>query len=575
MAFNIYLTQASLKEYAGSLGRLRAEVPELKKNLDEAKAALQKATAVRDKERKAYHIDKKNLLAVIQNCKHALVILKKNSADSNFMELGNAVLASFKLLKSSPRFGAQKDGQRKRSFLSAETLKNVSNVIPDLGKKSFLQTSGVGEVQGILQQMMVEAENDLKELEEEEKSARKNFEGFTKDKEEEIGVTEKQFAVKEKEHAAVKENQSVAFIDLSDSKKSLESDQELLISSQNLAKEQTAEFEMLLKSQHEELKAIQDAIGVLDSDEMLKIRQKKQEEKQKALLQEKQRQLDMRKAEMIRNSLLASEGMRGAEKQAAPVTSALLMEDDSTDSYIQSVLSGDEEKNQNAKQSAGKSSNIHSTSVQRASAQLASSGRKISTEKVQRKRPECNNWLDIYDTTTKTFKKVCDNDDDNGEPNETISFLQVHGEAKSFKSRRLAAATVRLHAIKTHSSVIDLVQGQLSDLSADSSAFGKVIKAIQNVIEEVKLEEKKEKEKKAECATDLEINTGEIEKVSNLITQLTGEIDQLDAEVEAVTEEKKGVQKEKAKIEAEMADAETLRQSEKDAFIAEQADSVY
>merc|ERR1719203_1570938 len=133
------------------------------------------------------------------------------------------------------------------------------------GFKSYSPQSG--QIFGILKQMKADFENSLSDAQKNEAKAKAEFEALEAAKKEEIAAGEKAVASMGQQIADHTEKHAVAIKELEDTQAQLELDRAFLADLEKKCAETEEEFERRMNARNAEIVAVQDTIGILNSDE--------------------------------------------------------------------------------------------------------------------------------------------------------------------------------------------------------------------------------------------------------------------------------------------------------------------
>lgn len=262
--------EAEIGEAAAKMAELKVTIAATKEKINKDWSALNEASSMRMKENKEFHGEETDLIAAIKACEQALVVLGKHHPNSaaDFAQIRSAAHG---LRDVRPGLlTAVLDGDKVemvKEFMSQaehpDSFLGVNSKIP--GVQSYNPQSG--QILGILSQMKEEFEGNLKTEQESEATAKADFESMKAAKEQEIAASKKLLKDAEDELAEVMEKHAAAIEELSDTKDQVAIDKEFLEKLLKRCRESEAEFAKRVKSRNEEIVAVQDTIGFLNSDE--------------------------------------------------------------------------------------------------------------------------------------------------------------------------------------------------------------------------------------------------------------------------------------------------------------------
>jgi len=253
--------ESALGEAAATLGELKVKRKETKDELNSNIEALQTANQLRMKDAKAFHTDETDTIVAAKSCKDAITVLSKHNTGlveiravaSNLQKARVLQMGMLDNLRSAALKDFLHDAQGATSFLN----------IP--GFKSHASRSG--QIFGILEQMLEDFESHLSDIQSEEKTAIKDYEGLKAAKEAEIDDGKLKVIDLDKRLASTSEKQAEDFKELEQTKEQVANDKIFLA---NLKKKCTAseeEYSQRLKDRLMEMKAVEDTIGILNDED--------------------------------------------------------------------------------------------------------------------------------------------------------------------------------------------------------------------------------------------------------------------------------------------------------------------
>jgi hypothetical protein len=236
-------TDASLKEHTASL--------------DEAKAAMASATALREKEAAAYATFKSDSDTNIAALKKATVAIESKvfAQTSAFLQTTAASTLRKFVMEQAEMADAQR--QELLSFLS--------------GAESQGYVPQSGEIIGILKQMDDEMTEDLKEATDAENKAIQTYESLMSAKTKEVNTLQAQIEEEMTRSGELGVALAEAANDLEDTQEALAEDEAFLAELEKNCATKTAEWEVIKATRAEELVALADTIKVLNDDDALEL----------------------------------------------------------------------------------------------------------------------------------------------------------------------------------------------------------------------------------------------------------------------------------------------------------------
>merc|ERR1719337_72807 len=218
-----------IEELTANSARLNTEIKNLEKEVAEKQAALDKATAIRQKQLAEFNEEEKDLLGSISALKSAVTVLSKHNS---FLQMprshlvGVAATVQNELTKhSSLLTGVLTHTQRKAVSSFIQAPEDYFDAEPTF-KQSYAPQSG--EIFGILNQMKETFETNLSSSQKEEMANQKAYEDLKAAKQAEIAAGQEQIDAKTTELASTDEKNAQAKEDLEDTKNTLTEDEAFL-----------------------------------------------------------------------------------------------------------------------------------------------------------------------------------------------------------------------------------------------------------------------------------------------------------------------------------------------------------
>jgi len=243
---------SEIKAAEEKLAQTKADLKQAQGDRVDAKEAVAKATAIREKEAAAFAAEKAEYDATITAITKAVAALEKGVAGGFLQTTSAQVLRDF--LHNDMDMG-ESDRQTLASFLSATQG-------TDYAPQS-------GQIIGILRQLGGTMAADLESATKTEEAAIKTFDELTAAKKKEIDALtasiEKKMTLIGELGVEIVEMKE----DLTDTEKSLMADQEFLANLEKSCATKTKEWEERSKTRAEELVALADTIKVLNDDDAL------------------------------------------------------------------------------------------------------------------------------------------------------------------------------------------------------------------------------------------------------------------------------------------------------------------
>merc|ERR1719240_2265192 len=188
-----------MEELTGSSAKLGTEIKNLEKEVAANQAALDKATAIREKELAEFNAEEKDLLESIAALKAAITVLSKHHGGS-LLQVQESKLLS---VAATLQHELQKHGDLLKGVLTHRQHREVAafmqapsdyfDASPTF-KQSYAPQSG--QIFGILKQMKETFETNLSESQKAEMANQKAYEDLKAAKEEEIAAGQKLIGTK-------------------------------------------------------------------------------------------------------------------------------------------------------------------------------------------------------------------------------------------------------------------------------------------------------------------------------------------------------------------------------------------
>jgi hypothetical protein len=257
-----------IEELTASSARLNTEIKNLEKEVAENQAALDKATAIRQKQLAEFNEEEKDNLEAISALKSAITVLSKHNS---FLQVPKNSMAA---VATSVQEQLQKHASLLVGVLTHKERRTISSFLQSpqdyfdaapTFKQSYAPQSG--EIFGILKQMLETFESNLAASQKEEMANQKAYEDLKKAKEDEIAAGQAQIDSKTQELADTDEKNAQAKEDIADTKKSLAADEEFLMMLKEKCSMTDAEWEERQKTRQLEMEAVSKALAVLSTDD--------------------------------------------------------------------------------------------------------------------------------------------------------------------------------------------------------------------------------------------------------------------------------------------------------------------
>jgi len=215
---------SKIEELTANSARLGTEIKNLEKEVAANQAALDQATAIRQKQLAEFNAEEKDLLESISALKAAIVVLSKHHPNSMLQMphahlLGVAASLQHEMQKhASLLAGVLSRFQKKVVSAFVQAPQDYFDAAPTF-KQSYAPQSG--EIFGILKQMKETFESNLSASQKEEMANQKAYEDVKAAKEEEIAAGQAQIDTKTQELADTDEKLAQSKVDIEDTRNSL------------------------------------------------------------------------------------------------------------------------------------------------------------------------------------------------------------------------------------------------------------------------------------------------------------------------------------------------------------------
>merc|ERR1719413_10664 len=257
-----------IEELTASSARLNTEIKNLEKEVAENQAALDKATAIREKELAEFNAEEKDALEAISALKSAVTVLSKHNS---LLQIPKSHMAG---VAASVQNTMQKHAALLAGVLTHKDRRAIASFVQSpedyfdaepTFKQSYAPQSG--EIFGILNQMKETFESNLSASQKEELANQKAYEELKAAKEEEIKAGQEQIDTKTQELADTDEKNAQAKEDVEDTKKSLSADEQFLMMLKEKCSMTDSEWEERQKTRQLEMEAVSKALAVLSTDD--------------------------------------------------------------------------------------------------------------------------------------------------------------------------------------------------------------------------------------------------------------------------------------------------------------------
>merc|ERR1719355_78038 len=229
---------AMIEEMTAASARLNTEIKNLEGEVAKNQEALDKATALRQKQLAEFNAEEKDALEALSALKAAIVVLSKHHGGAAALQTEELVSISsilrHQMHKHADILGEVITPKQKRiialfvqapeDYFKATAFLQTGKQVPSAG--SYAPASG--EIFGILKQMKETFEVNLDSSRKDESTAASSFTSLKAAKSEEIAAGQEQIETKTQELALTDEKNANAQVDLEDTTKTMDADAKFL-----------------------------------------------------------------------------------------------------------------------------------------------------------------------------------------------------------------------------------------------------------------------------------------------------------------------------------------------------------
>jgi len=260
---------STIEELTATSARLNTEIKNLEAEIAKNQEALDKATAMRQKELAEFNEEEKDMLQSIGALKSAIVVLSKHHSSLAQVPsetlLNMAAVIDHQFKKHTALLHAiVTPSQRKAIAAFVQSPGDYFDAEPTF-KQSYAPQSG--QIFGILKQMKETFETNLSASQKEEMQAQAAYEDLKAAKEAEIKAGTELKDTKTQELADTDEKLAQSKQDLEDTRNSLSADQKFLMNLKETCQMTDQEWEERQKARQEEIQACGEALAILTSDD--------------------------------------------------------------------------------------------------------------------------------------------------------------------------------------------------------------------------------------------------------------------------------------------------------------------
>merc|ERR1719174_2719145 len=257
----------AIEELTAASARLNTEIKNLEGEVAKNQEALDKATAIRQKQLAEFNEEEKDNLQAISALKAAIVVLSKHHPSA--LQTESLIHVATKVQQLM-----HKHAEVLREAITPKQRKTVASFIQAPAdyfdasptfKQSYAPQSG--QIFGILKQMKETFEANLAASQKEEMENQKAYEDMKAAKEAEIQAGQEQIETKTQELANADEKLAQSKQDIEDTRASLSADERFLMDLKEKCQMTDQEWEERQKTRQEEMAAVSKALAILSSDD--------------------------------------------------------------------------------------------------------------------------------------------------------------------------------------------------------------------------------------------------------------------------------------------------------------------
>jgi hypothetical protein len=262
---------STIEEKTASSARLNTEIKNLEAEIAKNQGALDKATAIREKQLEEFNAEEKDLLQSVGALKSAITVLSKHHSpgeetDEAMLEISAMIDIQFKKHKALLE-EIITPAQRKAVSMFVQAPGEFFEEGSSTKKDEETYAPQSGQIFGILKQMKETFETNLAASQKEELQNQAAYEDLKAAKEDEIKAGQSQLDTKTQELADTNQHLAQAKQDLDDTRNSLTADEKFLMNLKETCQQTDAEWEERQKMRQEEIQAVSEALSILAADD--------------------------------------------------------------------------------------------------------------------------------------------------------------------------------------------------------------------------------------------------------------------------------------------------------------------
>mmetsp|Transcript_948 Transcript_948/g.2068 ORF Transcript_948/g.2068 Transcript_948/m.2068 type:complete len:663 (+) Transcript_948:88-2076(+) len=251
---------ATIGDRTAFSAKMKADIAALDEDVESNKAALERATAIRDEEAAKFHAEERDLLQSIDALKNAVVVLGKHNSGASMMSVQAVLRTALAGHSDIMRDIDSRNGRAITSLLQIQQPAHFDSYAPQSG-----------QIFGILNEMKEQFEKNLAAARTSELAAKENYAQLKSSKEEEISAAQDSISEKESDLADSNEDLANAKSDLEDTTEAQSADTAFLGELRAKCSASEEEYQERKKTRADESGAVAEALSILDSPETFKL----------------------------------------------------------------------------------------------------------------------------------------------------------------------------------------------------------------------------------------------------------------------------------------------------------------
>eukprot|EP00747_Dinoflagellata_sp_TGD_P157034 gnl/TRDRNA2_/TRDRNA2_177711_c3_seq3.p1 gnl/TRDRNA2_/TRDRNA2_177711_c3~~gnl/TRDRNA2_/TRDRNA2_177711_c3_seq3.p1 ORF type:complete len:717 (+),score=251.89 gnl/TRDRNA2_/TRDRNA2_177711_c3_seq3:97-2151(+) len=262
---------AKIEELTALSSQLQTELKNLEKETAKNQEALDKATAMRQKQLAEFQAEEKDMLGAISALKSAVTVLGKHNGASSLLQVQTSQM---QMVASRIKHVMDKHAVMLKHVITRAEHKVVTSFLQAPmdyfdAEPTFSQSYAPqsGQIFGVLSQMKETFEANLSVSQKDEMTNQKAYEDLKAAKEEEITSGQQMLDEKTQELATTDEKNAESKEDIEDTKNTLSADEQFLMTLKEQCSMMDAEWNERVKTRNLEMEACSKALDVLTTDD--------------------------------------------------------------------------------------------------------------------------------------------------------------------------------------------------------------------------------------------------------------------------------------------------------------------